>query len=256
VTDDIFRLPVSSYDELTKIIRAYSATGSDSSLDDVANTAAMNRTTVSANNGFLKGIGVIEGGNKKSITDRGKRLALALDHEMEDEICDSWREIAQENDFLQKILAAVRIRGGMDHDTLQSHIAYTAGQAKAQRTVTGTTAIINILQASKLLLEQDGKLVAARESALKPMEAASPVDPLIKEQSEGMHKPIVGVQAKTASQHGFVIPVGATQVGVKLQIQIQCGVGEMDELRDKLPELIRALSNAGATAVQESSSED
>ena len=52
-----FKLPGSSYEELTKIIKAYSTgkIGVPMSLDAVAQTTGMDKTVVSRNNGFLVG---------------------------------------------------------------------------------------------------------------------------------------------------------------------------------------------------------
>ena len=65
---ETFKLPVSSYEELIKVIQAYSSEkeGTILSLDDLSQSTGMPRTVVSSNNGFLVQIGLITEGNKKA----------------------------------------------------------------------------------------------------------------------------------------------------------------------------------------------
>src|SRR5579863_788733 len=117
-----FPLPISSHRELVKIIQAYGRVGTEASLADVAQLAVMNETRVSANNGFLVSIGVIQGTKKKAITPLGADLARALEHEdsLPEEAANKWRAVVEVNDFLQKVIAAVRIRKSMDESSLES----------------------------------------------------------------------------------------------------------------------------------------
>ena len=77
MAEDKFKLPRSSYEEICKIIKAYGRLSQPASLDEVAKLCAMNRTAISANNAFLANIEVIEGGQKKSATQKGRDLAQA-----------------------------------------------------------------------------------------------------------------------------------------------------------------------------------
>ncbi len=122
-----FPLPGSSYKELIKIIQGYGRIGTEASLADVAKLTAMNETGISANNRFLIAIGVVKTGKKKAITPIGAELATALEHNLPEEIAARWRAIIDATDFLQKVIAAVRIRKGMDESSLESHVAYSAG---------------------------------------------------------------------------------------------------------------------------------
>src|SRR5258708_28868275 len=131
MAEETFRLPKSSYDELVKIIQAYGNSGPAANLDEVAQTSAMDKTIISRNNAFLISVGIIEGGKAKGITEKGKSLAQALHYEVLEDIATRWREVVSANDFLQKMVAAVRIRGGMEDSALQSHIAYSAGETKS-----------------------------------------------------------------------------------------------------------------------------
>jgi len=99
------KLPSSGYTELTKIIAGYSKLDREASLEDVSKLVGVGPTVVSGNNGFLLGVGIIEGGNKKKITVTGKRLGLAIEHDREDDVNAHWRISAQETITLLDIEA-------------------------------------------------------------------------------------------------------------------------------------------------------
>lgn len=159
--EEKFRLPQSSYEELVKIIKAYGHINTPTAPAEVGRLAGMHETIVSANNAFLLAAGILEGGKKKVMTQRGKALATALEHELGDEIARNWREIVMGSEFLQRLVPAVKIRKGMERSTLQSHIAYSAGRPRSSRTMAGASAIVEMLGAAGLLQEEDGKLVVA-----------------------------------------------------------------------------------------------
>ena len=74
-----FKLPGSSYEELIKIVKAYATgkVGAPMSLEVVAQTAKMDKTIVSRNNGFLVQLTLISEGNKKAPTQLGSDLGRA-----------------------------------------------------------------------------------------------------------------------------------------------------------------------------------
>ena len=160
MAEDKFKLPRSSYEELCKIIKAYGRLSQPASLDDVAKLCAMNKTAISANNAFLANVGLIEGGRSKVATDAGRKLSKALEHELPDEIQDRWAEVVGGNDFLEKMAAAVKVRGKMESTALESHIAYSAGEAKSSSVMTGARAVVDILRAAGVVRESEGQLVA------------------------------------------------------------------------------------------------
>lgn len=242
MTEDRFRLPGSSYEELTKIIKAYGDLDKEVTPGDVSKVAGgIHPTIVSRNNAFLVGIGVIEGGKKKRITEQGRNLARALEHEeeMPDEISRLWRETVLANEFLQKLLSAVRIRKGMEPSTLQAHVVYSAGEPKKQIVMTGAGAVIDILKVASLVKEEEGgKLVVvsepigteeqptfARQTTRQEELAARPV--------AALKIPAVGI---------------AEGVAVAIQIQIQCSAAEIDNLAPKLRALLKELSSPGVSA--------
>jgi hypothetical protein len=162
LTDEEFRLPLSSYDELVKIIRSYGHIDGEVPLPEIAKLAGLHTTIVSRNNAFLVAMGIVEAGQRKVITPLGKGLARALEHNIIDEVAKHWREVIAGNQFFQRLIAAVRIRRGMDEPTLQAHVAYSAGQKKSPGVMAGSAAIVEIMKVAGVLRDENGKLVARR----------------------------------------------------------------------------------------------
>jgi hypothetical protein len=157
MSDDKFKLPLSSYEELVKFIKAYSHITDPTGLNDVSRMTGVGIQNISKNVGFLVATGILEGGKMKMPTPVGKQLGHALEHNIPSEICKSWRRIIEEDEFLTKLLTSIRIRNGMDSQTLEAHIAYSAGQPKKSQIMTGARTIIDILKSAELIIEVDGK---------------------------------------------------------------------------------------------------
>ncbi|MGH2533810.1 MAG: hypothetical protein ACRDJW_16075 [Thermomicrobiales bacterium] len=241
--DEGFRLPDSSYDQLTKIVMAYNAFSQPESPSEVAKAIDIHATSISRNGGFLVGVGVLEGANKKLLTSRGRSLSRALQHEMPDEIRRNWREIVATNDFMQKVLSAVRIRKGMERSALQSHIAYSAGQSKTNLVLRGANAVIDILRAAELLKEADGRLLAVTEQAQRTPDSLEIQDGDDRGATGGLvSQRSLTADAIVATQTSGVSPAQGT--GITIQIQIQCSVSEVEELGPKLRAMIAELTRS------------
>jgi hypothetical protein len=238
VADEGFKLPGSSYGELAKIIRAYGDAPEEAALKDVADRAAIDQTVVSRNNGFLLSVGIVEGGNKKKLTSRGRVLAKALDFEMPDEIATAWRGIVDENDFLRKIVSAVRIRGGMELSALRSHIAYTAGASKKPASMAGAGSVIDALRVAGMLRDEDGKIVAAAPDSVPT--TALPLESAVAESEAGV-----------ATTRVVTVPTATTGavVAIQVQVRVDCKLDELDGLGAKLNALLDELA-AGRVGTQ------
>jgi aspartokinase-like uncharacterized kinase len=163
---ETFKLPRSSYDELCSIIIAYGRLEKNpSALDGVSQASGINRTIISGNHAFLSAVGIIEGGKTKTVTEKGSGLAHAIEHSIADEIPKAWRSIIKDNEFLNKMALAVRIRKGMENSSLEAHIAYSAGQPKAKYVTTGAKTIIEILLKSELVKKEDDRIIPTEITA-------------------------------------------------------------------------------------------
>jgi hypothetical protein len=240
---DGFPLPISSYRELTRVIGAYGKAPENSVPADVGRVIGINESIVSANNGFLKAVGVIQGGRKKTITSAGKTLAAAYEYDRQPEIASTWRSLVEANDFLQKIIAAVRIRKGMDESSLDAHVAYSAGQPKTPRALTGAGTVVEILKVAGVLREDSGNLVAAPESA--------PSTEIVEQRlvlGESIHQDM-------SPSNVILSPTTRAPGGVSLSIEVrvQCTPAELDGLGHKLRRVLTDFSQHDEPAAGDTS---
>jgi hypothetical protein len=225
-----FRLPGSSYEELVNIIVAYGTRDEAARPGDVGKLDAVHQSSVSRNNGFLTEIGVLQGESKKLITRRGRALALALARRDREEIRKNWRAIVATNEFLQNVVAAVKLREGMLYPTVQAYIAHAAGQPRNKPVMTGAGAIVEILKAGGLLREEAGELVATFVEEIEPqdfvMEDGSPP-----EAAEAPESPV-----------SVTLDAGEDPL-VRIHLHVQCTTDEIEDLAPRLKALLRELSN-------------
>jgi hypothetical protein len=232
--DEKFKMPLSSYEELSKVIKSYGHFSQPANLDEVSRLAGLHRTVISRNAGFLTSVGILEPGAKKLATSVGRELARALEHEMPNEIRLWWRRVIEQTEFLTKLLTAIKIRGGMDQSTLEAHIAYSAGQPKKSQFMTGARTIIDILRAAEAVREADGKIVFADLGV--PSEYAPPGE---KEPSRR------GVEVKQLAEQqrpGLERVAKGASYAIQIQVNVSCTTADLDTLAEKLRKLVRDLS--------------
>ena len=134
-------------------------------------------------------------------------------------------EIFEQVPFFDTVLSAIRIRSGMDVNTLKSHIAYTAGQKKSSMTMTGAQTIIDILRVSGCLSEDDGRLTVI-----------SPADRPAESGPSFTKPPEIAVSTSGPVSSGRHLPP------VTIQIQIQVKPDDLEELGGKIRTLLDDLS--------------
>lgn len=222
---DKFKMPQSSYNELTKIIKAYGHIDQAASLDDVSKFVGLHTTIISRNAGFLTSCGIIDPGQKKIATPLGRNLAHALEHDVAEDIKLWWRKVINQSDFLTKLITAIKIRNGMETETLEAHIAYSAGQPKKPQYMTGARTIIDILLAAEVVMEDNNKIIFL-ESAT---EAVHDSNTESAEQSNGA---LAGPLSKV------YISTPKSTTSIVLNINITCNASEIEGLGEKIKQLI------------------
>lgn len=231
-----FRLPSSSYAEFVKIVKAYGQFDAPASLDDVSKMVGLGSTVISGNAGFLVGVGILESGSKKSPTAIGKTLARSLEHDMPDEIRRCWREVVFDSDFLSKLLTAIRIRNGMDVSTLESHIAYSAGQPKKKHIMTGARTVIDILRAAELVIESDGKVTVAASATSG-----------LSENTEGniiLSGPNIASLPESNMVEKSSVPTMSSNVMVNIELKVQCAPDELEGVGLKIRQIIADIASS------------
>ena len=223
-----FRLPGSPYEELVNIIVAYGTRDEAARPGDVSKLDSVHQSSVSRNNGFLTEIGVLQGETKKLITRRGRSLALALARKDKEEIRRNWRGIVATNEFLQNVVAAVKLREGMLYPTVQAYVAHAAGQPRNKPVMTGAGAIVEILKIAGLLREEAGELVATFDGELDVVEDIA-MDEL---STDDETEPLLSATVETSEDPA-----------VKIHLHVQCTADDLEDLAPRLRALLRGLSN-------------
>jgi hypothetical protein len=219
-----FKLPGSSYEELVKIIIAYSSgkVGQGMSLDELSQRTGMGKTGISRNNAFLVQLELILEGKNKAPTDLCLQLGRAYELEVTDELIRIWNEIIDSNEFLGKMLSAIKIRGGMDRSSLISHILYSSGTSSKR---TGANAIIDIFKIADLIIEEDGKIKLKKNN----VKSDSNSNNLIEEPAQ--------IETTPKVKHDVEIPV-SKNVQFNINVNINTTGEDLDEIQEKLIKLI------------------
>ena len=156
---------------------------------------------------------------------------------MPQEIISSWRFLVNENEFATKIISAIKIRNGMDESTLQSHIAYSAGQPKKQQYMTGAKTLIDILRASQLIKEKDGKFIISKDEDAQELY-------LEQKEIEPREKPItiVNPQPREIASGSPPRDGAQTQLKININVSVDCSVDELDKLGEKIKEIMEKVN--------------
>ena len=227
-----FKLPGSSLDGVFNVVQGYSTLDKPASLTDVAKATGMHETSISSNVGFLLSLRVLEGGRSKSPTQIGLKLGRALMHNVPDEVERILGDIVAENEFLKNVLAAVRIRKGMDEASLRAHIAYSAGQSKNGSTTAGTGAVVDLLRRSGHLKSDGGKLIVGAPAPRSSVSEATALD-----------------KTEPATLQAVSPTIDPTSpFSISIKIEVRCEPQDLDDLGTKLRKILDDFSKDAGTA--------
>lgn len=227
-----FKLPGSSYEELIKIIKAYATgkVGIPMSLETVAQTAKMDKTIVSRNNGFLMQLALISEGNKKSLTQLGSDLGRAYSLNMNEQIIRIWRNAIEADEFLNRMLSAIRIRNGLEKTEFVNHILYSSGSSTNNSTRAGANTIIEIYKVAQLVAEEDGKIT--------PLDVGN-------EDTETRNTHAVqgnNIPSETVSMP--VQTITTSRANINISINLNVTLEDFDVLPEKIKSLINSINEA------------
>ncbi len=215
----------SSYRELIKIIQGYGRVGSDATLADVSKLTAVGETIVSANNKFLVAVSIVQGGKKKSITPIGAELAIALQHDIKDEIAAKWR-------------AVVDTTGHGRVPVWNRTSRIRPDSRRLPEWATGAGAVVEILKAAGLLKDEGGNLIAT-----------TPEPPSIPETvqkslsiSDSMAMSDT-VQSSTQGSMLLATRIGGVQLNI--DVTVQCTPKDLDDLGHKLRKVLQDFNEPG-----------
>lgn len=228
---DVFKLPGSSYEELVKIIMAYSTgkIGQPMSLDALAQSTGMDKTIVSRNNGFLVQTELISEGNKKAPTELGVNLGRAYSLKMDEQISKVWIEVVNNSEFLNRMLSAIKIRNGMEKNSFINHILYSSGNGANKNTKAGANTVIEIYKTAGLVTETDGKITACEVEEGSNTENTTDLS-----QTSQANEPVNEQQFSLTTSSG---------ISVNVNINIDVKFEELDELPAKIRILLNNIHN-------------
>ena len=152
-----FKLPHSSFAELSKLLIAFAKSKSACTLNDLNKLTGIHKTLISSNNGFLESIGAISGASKKESTENGKKLGLALANKMDEEASKILKSLLEGNEFIESMITALGIKPRSNED-FQSHIAYSLSKELKGRNRTGAGSLIEMMLFTKMIEEKEGLL--------------------------------------------------------------------------------------------------
>jgi hypothetical protein len=203
--DSKFAVPSNSYSELKKIIKAYSHAARKISLAEASKLTGMHTTAISGCNKFLVQLGILSNGSDKQATELGAKIGKALDHKQDAETQRLLAQVVSASDFLSNVVSAIRIKEGMDEESLVSHILYVANQKNTASAKTGARAIVALLAESGAVQETDGKYVVSTaspksEDDVVPTEESDDDEPA--EQSKEKGKPSHNIVRKRVGSDG------------------------------------------------------
>ena len=75
---------------------------------------------------------------------------------------DEFKKMIENNEFLTRMMSAIKIRNGMDKTALINHILYSAGSTTSASKV-GANTIIEIFKDAGMVREEDGKILAVEK---------------------------------------------------------------------------------------------
>lgn len=152
-------------------------------------------------------------------------------HNVPEEIESILSDIVADDEFLKNVLAAVRIRKGMDESSLRAHIAYSAGQSKTGSTTTGTGAVVELLKRSGHLKNEDGKLVVVSPIVRQPSE------PAVQEIAAPTPTPVKSLTQTIETTSPF---------SISIKIEVRCEPQDLDDLGIKLRKVVDDFSRQTA----------
>ena len=255
---EAFRLPGSTYEELVNIIVAYGTRDDAANPRDVGKLNSVHQSSVSRNNAFLKQVGVVRGEREKLLVTRRGRVPRpgARPQGSEGKTRGSWRELVSDNEFLQNVVSAVKLREGMLYPTVQAYIAHAAGQPRNKPVMNGAGAIVEILKAAGLLREDEGEIVALFDEppAGESAPARDTFETVHEAPEDGLRTILGGVseREKTGSREPAGTPVSAVvqtngssgvDAGpVQIHLHVRCAPDEIEDLGPRLKALLRDLA--------------
>jgi hypothetical protein len=197
---DKFAMPYSSWDAVQKILRAYNAASGyeKPTVNDIAKLAGIQRPMVSANNNFLRELGLLQAEQNK-LTPIGIRLATGIELGNESMVTEALQDSVRYSAGLSQLLNTLRARGTMTVESFKGHLITVAQLKSNSPTLNYIRTVIDYLEAADVIqtngdnITYTGHGISPRAND-QPTEQAPPPPPP-PSPTEGMPIPL-GVNRK------------------------------------------------------------
>lgn len=149
-------MPEANWETIKKIVRAYHALKEreDCTVEAVASAAGLQRPRVSANNGFLRAIGVLEA-DKNKLTANGSQLATGIGLRNKALVEESLRRAVSQSSALQSLVETVQAREEMRIEDFKAQAIMAIGLDDTSRFVPFLQTILDMLEEAGLLSTLD-----------------------------------------------------------------------------------------------------
>mgnify|MGYP004473537207 FL=1 len=204
---EVFKLPGSSYEEITKIIRAYSnvKNGQALSLADLAQMSGMDKTIISRNNGFLLQLKLITEGNRKAPTEICITLGRAYNLGMAEQVSKIWFEIVKNDEFLNRMISTVQIKMEMPKQEFINHIVFSSSNNNSNNTRAGASAIIEILKLTQMIEENDGMITVRKSSVVQNGIISEEIQSVVEAKNQDNKKADSSIKEMNLHETGYYI---------------------------------------------------
>jgi len=201
---DKFVMPYSSWETIQKILRAYNAANNydKPTVNDIAKLAGLQRPVVSANNNFLRELGLLQVEQNK-LTQLGTRLANGIELGNTSMVTEALQESVRFSRGLSGLLNTLRARGTMSVDAFKGHLITVAQLTKNSPTLNYLKTVTDYLEAAEMIETDDEGNVTYIGHGLGSKAEEKPL-----EADQMPPRP----PARTAVIEGMPIPLGVSRV--------------------------------------------
>lgn len=226
---DKLELPKASYEIIAKVLHAYAVCGDKAvSLSEVASKASMDPTNVSRNNGFLLSLNLLEGGQKKKLSPLGKELAIALGHDMEDDIRAAWAKAITGNAQAIGIVDMLKVQRSVPKDQFPAKVASSLGLVSGRTTTLGVNTLIDILVKSELVLLQENTYLPAKITSEQKQTKEEPIPQHVTDIQQPAHPSLIPPVKQTVDCDDD--PTPSVHIDIQVHISPDAGADQIDQI--------------------------
>lgn len=155
----VFQMPGHGWTMVKRIVRAYGAAQADenSNVEGVARLAGIHRPIVSANNNFLRSVGILEL-EKLKLTPLGVKLATGIGIDNAPLVAEALEEVVRTTPIFYQLLSTLRARGPMETAAFRGQIILAVGLNENSTTLPMVKTLVDMMEESALIQIRDDKI--------------------------------------------------------------------------------------------------